>query len=834
MALKAYQRKRDFSSTPEPRGDGKRKKSARPVFVVQKHDASRLHYDLRLEINGALASWAVPKGPSLNPKHKRLAVHVEDHPLDYGDFEGVIPKGYGAGTVLLWDRGMYEAEGDAARGVKRGKLSFTLHGEKLRGGFTLTRMRSSKDDGDNWLLIKHDDEHAHAERDLLAEAPASVKTGRGLKEIAGEGNPKPSQPGRKPRTTGSSKLPGFIPPQLATLAESAPKGDGWLHEIKYDGYRLIARRSGGSVRLLTRQENDWTDRFGPIATAIADLPGDTMIVDGEACIIDAQGHTSFQKLQNAIKAKKFDRLVFFVFDLLHIDGRDLRTLPLTERKTELASLMAGLPEDGVLRLSDHVLGQGEAMFENACELALEGLISKKADAPYTSGRSRTWLKAKCSRRQEFVVIGWTPPGGSRRHFGSLLLAARDGDDRLVYTGRVGTGFNARSLGDIKKRLDGLARKTCPADEPPTTAESKDARWVTPELVAEVAFTQWTDDGRLRHPSFQGLREDKPAGAVHIDEPQSIEPEKVNTVSKAKSNEPTVEGVRISSPDRLVFPDAGITKLELAQYYAAVGERMLPFVKYRPLSTVRCPQGRQKKCFYQKHHTDTFADPIRSIRVREKEGKADYLAVDSVAGLVALAQYGVIEIHPWGSTGGGGGGSLDTPDQITIDLDPGEGVEWDDLKTAARRVRDMLGGVGLTSYLKVTGGKGLHVVAPLRPEAGWDQAKSFCRAVAQTLAGEYPEQYTSTASKAARGGRVFVDYLRNAQGATSIAPYSARARPGAPVAVPVRWEDLSRLDAPNAYIIATLPRRLAQLKGDPWEGYWTTEQTLPGGDLTSSS
>ncbi|MEQ9097431.1 MAG: DNA ligase D [Phycisphaerales bacterium] len=831
MGLKAYQRKRDFSSTPEPRGDGKPTKSARPVFVVQKHDASRLHYDFRLEISGALASWAVPKGPSLDPKDKRLAVHVEDHPLEYGDFEGVIPRGYGAGTVMLWDRGTFEAEGDAARGVKKGKLSVTLHGEKLKGGFTLTKMRSTKDDGDNWLLIKHDDEHADPERDVLADQPTSIKTGRSLKEIAAQGasstrkprsksKPKPrSSTGRKE----SSRLPVFVPPQLCTLTDKAPDGDDWLHEIKFDGYRLVALRGGDRVRLLTRQENDWSDRFKPIAAAVSGLPADAVILDGEACLLDAHGHTSFQDLQNAIKARRFDRLVFFAFDLLHLDGHDLRKRPLVERKAELASLLADLPEDGVIRLSDHVVGQGEAMFTNACELALEGLISKKADAPYTSGRSRTWLKVKCSRRQEFVVIGWTPPGGSRTHFGSLLLAARDGDDRLIYTGRVGTGFNARSLEDIKKRLDALARKTCPADQPPKGAEAKGANWVTPQLVAEVAFTQWTDDGRLRHPSFQGLREDKPASGVHIDEP-----ERVNAVSTRTSNEPTVEGVRISSPDRVVFPDAGITKLELAEYYAAVGERMLPFVKDRPLSTVRCPQGRQKKCFYQKHHTDTFADPVRSIRVNEKDGKADYLAVDSVAGLVALAQYGVIEVHPWGSKKG----TLDKPDQITIDLDPGGGVSWEELKTAARRVRDMLDGVGLTSYLKITGGKGLHVVAPLKPKADWDQAKAFCRAVAETLAGAYPTQYTSTASKAGRGGRIFVDYLRNSQGATSIAPYSARARPGAPVAVPVRWEDLSRIDAANAYTITTLPRRLSRLKGDPWEGYFEATQTLPSGDAIS--
>lgn len=916
--LDEYDRKRDFSRTPEPKADrpkpGPRKRRS---FTVQKHDASRLHYDFRLEIAGALASWAVPKGPSFDPADKRLAVHVEDHPLDYGDFEGVIPAGnYGAGAVLLWDTGWWEPdEPDPAKALKKGKLSFTLHGVKLAGAWTLTRLRArpSDRDGDNWLLIKRDDEHARAGgAAVLDERPESVKTGRSLEEVAADGGietkkrrskkpasrrkaPEPASPAEAPASWPEldaypkSRVPGTVTPQLCTLADAAPAGDDWLHEIKFDGYRLIVHRTGGTgkgVRLITRNGHDWTHRFGPIAEAIAALPAERCVVDGEATILEPSGQTSFQLLQQAIKQQRFKNLVFYAFDLLHLDGHDLTGAPLIERKALLRRL---LPESsaGVLRYSDHVVGGGPGVQTQACELALEGMISKRADAPYTQGRARSWLKIKCARRQEFVVIGYSEPSGSRKHFGSLLLGAYDGDARLVYTGRVGTGFTAGVLKDIRQRLGSLERKTCPADEPPDRAESRGVTWVRPELVAEVAFTQWTDDGRLRHPAFQGLREDKPASEVRIeragptapetDTPKKPDPDDAGTPAapparktarkaakktvkkparkaatpsrtaarrspappakpgaKAAAKTPTphksgkrtapgviVAGVTISNPDRVVFPDAGITKADLARYYEGVAESMLPFLINRPLSTVRCPQGRQQKCFFQKNVADSFTDPVRSITVPEKNGTAEYIAVDSVEGLVTLVQFGVIEIHPWGSRKG----RLETPDTLTFDLDPGDGTNLDDLAELARKLREVLGVCGLESFLKVSGGKGLHVVVPLAPGVGWDDAKAFCRSIATRLAAESPRKYVATVSKAQRKGRVFIDYLRNSMGATSVAPFSARARAGGPCATPIRWEDLAKLESPAQYTIQTLPKRLARLRSDPWKGYHDTRQKL---------
>ena len=877
MSLKDYQRKRDFRSTPEPMGDGpaangKNRSGSKPVFCVQKHDASRLHYDFRLEINGALASWAVPKGPSLNPAHKRLVVHVEDHPIEYGRFEGVIPSGYGAGTVMLWDRGTWETDSaDAAQALKKGKLSFTLLGEKLRGGWTLTRMHGKGgSENDNWLLIKHDDEWADAGESLLVREPKSVQSGRSLSDIArGSGTPakrstRRAQPGANStkasghttaehssdpaKISGAHKgaIPKDLAPQLCTLTDAAPEGDEWVHEIKYDGYRLIAEKHGPKVRLLTRTGKDWTTKFPPLANAIAKLPAKSAVLDGEACVLDQNGHTSFQKLQKAIKGKAFDGLVFYAFDLLYLDGFVLTESTLLDRKRTLRDLFSAV-DDVLIRYSDHVTGDGEQVHEHACQLALEGIIAKRADASYTPGRSRTWLKIKCSRRQEFVIIGYTPPSGSRKHFGSLLLGAYEGEGRLIYTGKVGTGFNASQLRDVKKRFDTLERKTCPANEKPTQAESRGAVWLKPEIVAEVEFTEWTDDGRLRHPAIEGLREDKPAHSARVEEPTQTneavkEAEKTAAVEQMKhekkakkpspargtrrtrtpsDDEASVAGVRISSPERVLFPDAGVTKLELAQYYESVADRMLPYIANRPLSTVRCPQGRAQKCFFQKHLGGTFSKPVRAIRVKEKAGSADYIAVDSVEGLVTLAQFGVIEIHPWGSREG----ALETPDQLTFDLDPGEGVAWKDLLTGARLVRDVLRDLELESYPKITGGTGIHVVVPIKPAVGWDEAKAFCRQVAEAIGRDDPSRYIATARRAKRAGRVFIDYLRNGRGATSVAPYSARARVGAPVAVPVRWEELGRLAGPADYTVETVGRRLARLRSDPWKNYDRAEQSL---------
>ncbi|MDX2114847.1 MAG: DNA ligase D [Planctomycetota bacterium] len=902
MPLDEYKKKRDFARTPEPGAEAPADASGR-LFVVQKHDASRLHYDFRLQVGDVLASWAVPKGPSLNPVHKRLAVHVEDHPLEYGDFEGIIPAGqYGGGTVMLWDRGEWTPEeADPARAIRRGKLSFSLEGRKLHGRWTLTRLRASRDDerGDNWLLIKHQDEHASDDGEsLLKEKDRSIKSGRTLREIAAaadatwtaggavENHRDEKAPGEEAarvaaaeaaiaqgvpadpshvKGAAASPMPRQIRPQLCTLTDRAPPEDGWLYEIKFDGYRLIARRSGSSVHLLTRSGADWTDKFRPLSEAVGDLPVRSAIFDGEATIVDAGGRTAFQELQSAIKARHFDGLVYFVFDLLYLDGFDLTQTPLVERKRLLRQIV---PETGrgMIRFSDHVTGNGADVHKNACQLALEGIICKKADAPYVQMRSRSWLKVKCGRRQEFVVIGWTPPGGARKHFGALLLGAYDADGQLAYTGRVGTGFDESTLRDIRQRLDRLAVEKCPADVPPDRAESRGVRWVKPELVAEVEFTQWTDEGRLRHPSFQGLREDKPAGQVRIEKPRPLEsikggaqaapvelapsqPEEQAVTSasapssdvphrtsgdaagdrpargkpaRGKSGGALVAGIRISHPERVLYPETGVTKLELARYYEMVGERMLPFVAGRPLSTVRCPAGRGGQCFFQKHVRETFGEPVTSIRVEEEDGPADYIAIDSAQGLVALVQFGVLEIHPWGSSGR----DLERPDQITIDLDPAPDVPFARVKQGAELVRRLLEAAGLRPFLKTTGGKGLHVVAPLKPRASWDEAKAFCLEVARTLVNAEPDRYIATATKSKRLGKIFVDYLRNGRGATSIAPYSSRARANGTVAVPLAWDELKELEKPDVWTVRTLGERLARGAIDPWSSYEESRRELP--------
>ncbi len=867
MPLDEYQRKRDFRSTPEPTGGAATATGRR--FVIHKHDATNLHYDFRLELNGALVSWAVPKGPSMDPGDKRLAIHVEDHPLDYGDFEGTIPKGqYGGGTVMLWDDGDWEPETDhPGKDLKKGKLSFTLHGRKLNGGWTLTRIRHSRGDGDkdNWLLIKHDDGFANKDGTALLEHEArSVKTGRSLEEIAGAtGNgaskrrkaaPKPKKPpgGHAPVVDElpRARMPASIEPQLCTLTDAVPEGDDWLHEIKFDGYRLIARLKDGEASLITRGKKDWTDRFPPIARAMEGLPVENCIIDGEACILDTHGQSSFQQLQQALKEHAFTRLVFFVFDLLYLNGRDLRKQPLIERKELLRELIP-TTDAGVLRFSDHTRGGGERVHRAACRLGLEGVISKQVRGVYQQTRSKSWLKVKCTRRQEFIVIGFSAPSGQRKRFGSLLLGAHDEEGRLVYTGRVGTGFTDAELELYGDKLDALTRKTCPADVPPTRAEQRGVTWVTPELVVEVEFTQWTDDGRLRHPSCQGLREDKPAQEVRIEHREPLEqamseikqselsdtgpasmgakarrpnPGGKGKADPADSADSVVMGVRISSPQRPVFPDAGVTKLGLARYYELVADRIMPFIEHRPLSTVRCPNGRDGQCFFQKHMGTTFSEPVHAIEAQEKSGTAMYIGVDSAQSLITLIQFGVIEIHPWGAREG----KLDAPDQLTFDLDPGEGVAWDALPEAALSVRGLLEEAGLSSFVKLSGGKGLHVVAPLRHakgDPGWDDAKGFCKALANRMVRMDPKRYIANMSKQKRKGKVFIDYLRNGRGATSVAPYSARAREGAPVSAPIRWDELASTTGGGQYTINTMPQRLSRLGSDPWDQYHSVRQRL---------
>ncbi|MEX2673124.1 MAG: DNA ligase D [Phycisphaeraceae bacterium] len=852
--LSTYRKKRHASITPEPgvaTGDAKQADltwgPAGRRWVVQKHDASRLHYDLRLEHAGVLLSWAVPKGPPMHPSRKALAIHVEDHPLDYADFEGTIPQHeYGGGTVMVWDRGAYEPVGgdDLTKMYKAGRMKFVLQGEKLQGRFALVKMRGERSDGGkNWLLIKDDDEHARGddEPDITEDEMLSVKTGRSLAQIADGAAPasvdasEPLDLDLPPKAV-LAKMPDRIPPQLATLVDAAPSNEQWVHEIKLDGYRAVVYLADGGSRVMTRNDQDWTNRFSAVAQAMRHLPAHDAIVDGEIVALQPDGTTSFQQLQNALRQRRTP-LTFFAFDLLYVNGHDLRTCRLIERKQLLRQLIEGGfgNTHAIVRYVDHQPGSGGPFFQHACDFGLEGVISKRADATYTSGRSRTWTKTKCDKRQEFVVIGWTDPSGSRRGFGSLLLGYHEPDGALRYCGRVGTGFNEPSLKTISSQLGGIARKTPPVSDPPAR-EKREAHWVKPQLVAEVAFAGWTDDGMLRHAVFEGLREDKPAAEVHreTETPRTTvtreagrkgEPVTMNTLAPTRRNgQATVEvaGVSLSNADRVLYPEQGATKADLAAYYQAVAEPLLRYTADRPLSVVRCPRGRSAKCFYQKHVSEGLPEPVRQIDVAEAGEKAEpYLAINDLPGLIALVQIGVLEIHPWSSRSD----RLDRPDRLVFDLDPGPDVSWEQVIEAAVLVRDSLEQIDLQSFVQTTGGKGLHVIAPIRRTLSWDSAKQLTHAIASAIASGNPKQYVAVMTKAKRQGRVFVDYLRNSRGATAVASYSTRARTGAPVATPLRWDELAGLESASHYTIANVPQRLTQLNDDPWAGFYDLNQTV---------
>lgn len=844
--LSAYRAKRDFEKTPEPRG--RAVPSQGFAFVVQKHDATRLHYDLRLELDGVLKSWAVTKGPSLVPGDKRLAVHVEDHPLDYGEFEGTIPKGqYGGGTVLLWDRGVWEPEGDPRNGYTKGHLRFRLHGEKLRGGWRLVRLRRRPNERqESWLLIKSEDDWARSEGDpdILEEAPLSVKTGRPLAEIAADATsavwtskpkddgaaarrakiarpPAPAMPVGKP-----APMPETIAPCLATPADAVPAGPQWLHEIKWDGYRLIAAVRNGKARLTTRNGHDWTKRFPAIASALSRLPIDTAILDGEAVLEDETGVSNFSALQDALsEGRAADRAVFYAFDLLYLNGSDLRGLPLAERKAALAALVS--PGDGseALRFSEHIEADGEAVVRHACGLGLEGVISKRRDRPYRSGRVEDWLKVKCANREEFVIAGFTPSSALKNAVGSLILGVHE-DGRLTHVGRTGTGFTGKSARDLWKRLKPLRADAPPFEKPLNALQKRDAVWVRPELVAEVEFRGWTADGHLRHAAFKGLRDDKEAREVRRERPnQAARPRKRSggrgETRVTASGEVEVAGVTLTHPDRILWEEQGVTKQGLAEYYAEIADWILPHVVRRPLALVRCPSGSQKGCFFQKHSWAGLGGFIRRETVRDKDGEEEVLFVEDIRGVIALVQAGVLEIHPWGATID----DVERPDRIVMDLDPGEGVAWPRVIDGARELRERLKALGLESFVKTTGGKGLHVVAPLAPDAGWDMVKAFAKNLAYAMERDRPDAYVATAAKKARTGRIYVDYLRNGRGATAVAAYSTRARSGAPVSTPLAWDELAPTLRPNHFTITNLPARLERSRSDPWGGL-PIGQTLP--------
>jgi bifunctional non-homologous end joining protein LigD len=837
--LRTYRQKRDFTRTAEPSGQRAAKRKAKGLrFVVQKHDATRLHYDFRLELDGVLKSWAVTKGPSTDPADKRLAVRVEDHPLDYGRFEGTIPAGqYGGGTVMLWDEGIWEPVGDPHEGLARGDLKFTLKGRRMKGEWVLVHMqgrdsRTRSGPRENWLLIKHRDRYATQGDGLTEKFTTSVETGRDLAGIAKGNKPRRkaalAEPATKVWSAGKAQaLPEFRPPQLATLVSEIPAGDGWLFEMKYDGYRCLAAIAGDQVRLYTRNGNDWTRQFGTLVEPLSSMTVGSALLDGEI-VAFKNGRTDFSTLKDALS--NGGELTYFVFDLLEQEGEDLHRLPLTERKARLRRLLGKTPKSAPVQFSEHVVGQGQAFFKAMCNGGFEGMIAKLGSAPYRGERTRDWLKIKCTGRQEFVIGGWRP-SDRKATFASLLLGTWDGD-RLVYRGRVGTGWTTEDAASLQRALDRRARQTSPfADAPRDIARR--ARWVRPDMVAEIAFTEFTPDGILRHPSFLGLRRDKKAREVTLEMPKPV-PETAKPRRRAKSPRAgagvalTTEmgiaaaetlGVKLTNPEKLVYEAEGLTKAQIVAYYALVAERMLPHIANRPLSLVRKPTG-SKTTFFQKHDSGGFPDNFHSVPIVEGDGGTDdYMYIDEPGGLVAGVQMSVLEFHIWGSHVD----RLETPDRIVFDIDPDEGLDFAAVRQAALDIRERLGTWGLESFPMVTGGKGIHVVAPLRPTLDWPDIKLFCRSFAEKLASDAPDRFTANIRKARREGRIFVDYLRNERGATAISPFSTRARPGAPCAVPVGWDEMETLPAANAFPLSLAAARARD--ADPWPDYFTLTQSV---------
>lgn len=832
--LKDYKAKRDFAKTAEPSG-GKiraaRAKASGGRFVVQKHDATRLHYDFRLELDGVLKSWAVTRGPSTNPADKRLAVRVEDHPLDYGDFEGTIPEGqYGGGTVMLWDDGTWEPIGDPHAGLEEGDLKFVLKGKRMKGEWVLVHMKG-RDSGkrENWLLIKHRDRYATEADGLTEKFTTSVETGRDLDGIARGLKPRRkaanAAPAAKVWSGGKAvALPDFRPPQLATLVDDVPAGRQWLFEMKYDGYRCLAAIAGGEVRLFTRNGNDWTRQFGRLVEPLAGLTKGSALIDGEVCAFK-DGRTDFSTLKDALSTG--GPLVFFAFDLLEQDGESLERLPLTERKQKLRKLLGKTSTKAAVQYSEHVQGSGEQVLRAMCEAGHEGVIAKLATSTYQHDRTRTWLKVKCLRRQEFVLGGWRP-SDRKKGFASLLLGTWE-DGKLVYRGRVGTGFDRQSHAALQAALDSRARKT-PAFETVPRDIKRRANWVEPELVGEIAFTEMTPDGILRHPSFIGLREDKAAREVHIEAPAKP-PRKRPASGRSKSKAVTFTdamgiaaaerlGVRLTSPDRVVYPGQGVTKARLVAYYEAVAPRMLPHIVNRPLSLVRCPQGRAKACFFQKHASGGFPEQFKDVAIKEKDGEVeDYMYVEDLDGILAGVQMNTLEFHIWGSHVD----DVEKPDRIIFDIDPDEGLDFKAVRRAALDIRERLDGWGLEAFPMVTGGKGIHVIAPLQPATEWPEVKLFCRTFAEKLAADEPDRFTTNVRKASRKGRIFVDYLRNERGSTAIAPFSTRSREGAPCAVPIGWDEVDALDRANGLSLEAAAERA--LGPDPWPDYFGLTQSI---------
>ncbi|OPA86755.1 DNA ligase D [Pseudomonas fluorescens] len=799
--LSEYNRKRDFNITAEPAGKapaGKRKAQAL-TFVIQKHDARNLHYDFRLELDGVLKSWAVPKGPSLDPSQKRLAVHVEDHPLSYGSFEGRIAPGqYGAGDVIVWDRGVWQPHEDPQKAYAAGKLKFTLIGEKLSGDWALVRTRlKGSGDKEQWLLIKEKDQQARpaADYDIVQAEPKSVISDATVGKTKAQ-----AKPGKTTTT-----LPEQLSPQLATLVDRAPDGD-WQYEIKFDGYRMLARIQGAEVRLFTRNGHDWTERLPRQVKALQALKLKDSWLDGEVVSLDGDGLPDFQALQNAFDIGRSLDIVYYLFDAPFLDGHDQRKSPVETRRAALKAALAG-SRSKLLRFSEAFVANQRDIFESACDLALEGVIGKRLGSPYTSTRNTDWIKLKCRLRQEFVIVGYTRPKGSRSGFGALLLAVND-DAGLVYSGRVGTGFDQASLEAIYAQLKPLERDTSPLHTPLTSAQARGVHWVEPSLVGEAQFAEWTREGVVRQAAFVALRTDKPVAQIIHEQPRAAKSLKPPTVKK------TGAGVKITHPERVIDPQSGTQKQQLAEFYADISPWLLPFLRHRPVSLLRAPEGIEGEQFFQKHAERLAIPHIKQLDQALDPGHARLMEIDTASALAGAVQMGTVELHTWGATSD----KIDTPDLFILDLDPDPALPWKTMLEAAQLTLSVLDELGLDAYVKTSGGKGLHIVVPLARRDGWDSVKAFAKAIAQFLTEQLPERFTATSGPKNRVGKIFIDYLRNARGASTVAAYSVRARPGLPVSVPVSREELKGLQGSQQWTVANLLARLQGLKADPWAGY----------------
>ncbi|WP_223433317.1 DNA ligase D [Pseudomonas sp. GL-B-26] len=848
-SLDDYNRMRDFSATAEPaagkRSGKKNVKDHALQFCIQKHDASHLHYDFRLELDGALKSWAVPKGPSLDPKVKRLAVHVEDHPMDYATFEGSIPEGhYGAGEVIVWDRGVWIPQDDPAEAYAKGKLKFELKGEKLGGLWNLVRTHMPGKQ-EQWFLIKHQDGAAKPESDydVVAAEPDSVLSDRTIvakkAKTAAKPKPvkKPATPARKEKSaplTGArkAKLPDLLKPELATLVEKAPGGE-WSYEIKFDGYRIMARIDHDEVKLFTRNGHDWTQKLPRQAEALTALGLESAWLDGEMVVADEQGVPDFQALQNAFDSGRSGNIVYYLFDMPYLNGVDLREVPVEERRVALSTVL-NPNKDPLLRFSDAFSEEPEALLNSACQMQMEGLIGKRLGSPYVSRRSSDWIKLKCKHRQEFVVVGFTDPKGSRNAFGALLLGLHDRDSgELRYSGKVGTGFNETTLKRIYEQLKPLQTKKISVVNPPSGFDAKGVHWLKPTLLAEVAYAEMTKEGSVRHAVFHGLRDDKPAEDITEERPKAV---KTSTAKKTTAEKPSTpakkkaapapsqiglgEGkVRITHPDRVIDASSGTTKVQLAEYYASVAEWILPELKDRPVALVRAPDGIAGELFFQKN-AEHLAIPGITTLDKALTGQP-VMIINNAEALVGAVQMSTVELHTWNATSD----NLDKPDRFVLDLDPDPALPWKSMVEATQLTLSVLDELGLRAFLKTSGGKGIHLVVPLTRKLGWDEVKDFSHAIVSHMAKLLPERFSAVSGPKNRVGRIFIDYLRNGLGATTICAYAVRTREGLPVSVPIFREEVAELKGGNQWTVHTVHERLAEVGDEPWADLKKTRQSI---------